>query len=600
MRPEPALLLAIAIATISLSLSSIAYGACEGSISQNVPAVVGDGGGLVNVSISLTSGPGQVYVTVFPRTGVMTQDSIEQAVSYAYGLAHVEEGCDVLVDFGANPSTSYIDGPSAGTALTVMTYALLENRTLRNDTVITGTIEQDGQVGPVGGLYEKAKGAATKGARYFITPVESIYEMMMLHKMEEQYGIRMLQAQRVEEVIGFMVDNRSIGQESLEVPARDVPDVPPYDSSGMEAFKPVADRMVGLEGGLAASVEGSDNQSEAIRDFFKSEVERQDGIIAKGYFFTAANEAFLNYIDLSTINAIISGDPDLPRKKGDAGICLTGIQRPNLTDRNFEWVAGADERQGWAYERMESTETDDRMLTDEKYAKYNELMYAQAWCIVAKELVSAAPQDGTRINESAWKSIAGERISEARALNPIDAEYVKRLNIAQSNFDAGRYGAAIFDAVYVIENEEAAGEKPGDGNISMLIEEPRASLWGRIYQSHAAFLYAQNESGGAYRTARFAKGLDEATKQMIDGMEPLPANAPETPSEEPAVQVRVEDNTLMFAAAAAVSVFLFLVLLLLLTRRTHGADSAGFGKADRAKQKKGGAPVPGKSAWRQP
>jgi len=586
MRPEPAALLAIALFAISLTLGSMVSASCAGSISQHVPAVVGDGGGLVNVTISLAGGPGQVYATVYPRTGVMTQDSIEQAVSYAFGLAQVEEGCDVLVDFSANPSTSYIDGPSAGAALAVMTYALLENKTLRNDSVITGTIEPDGRVGPVGGLYEKAKGAAGMGAGYFITPVESVYEMMMLHEMEGQYGITIVQAQNVEEIIGFMLYNQSIEQEGLEVQGREVPDVPQYDASGMDAFGQVARAMVERERKLAASIEASDNESSAVRDFFSAEAKRQDGIIGKGYLFTAANEAFLNYIDMSTIDAMISGDPDLARKKGEAGICLTGIRRPPLTDTNFEWIAGADERQGWAYDRLESVKTDDRMLVDEKYARYNELMYAQAWCIVAKELVSAAPPGGVRINESAWKDMADSRISEARALNPIDEGYVERLNIAQSNYEDGRYGAAIYDAVYVIENMKAAGEKISDENLSALIAEPRERLWGRIYQSHAAFLLAQNESDGAFRTALFARGLDDATTEMIAAMEPLNETAPESARQAPEGE-GMQGNLPLLAAIAGISLFLLLILLLIMTRRTHGADSTGPLKAYRAKQKKG-------------
>ncbi|MCI0503736.1 hypothetical protein L0Y65_03425 [Candidatus Micrarchaeota archaeon] len=584
----PAALLAIAVFMASLGMGSAAFASCEGSISQFVPAVVGDGGGLVNVTISMAEGPGRVYTTVYPRMGVMTQESIEQAVSFAYGLSGTGETCDMLVDFGANPQTSYIDGPSAGTALAVMAYALLENRTLRNDTVITGTIEPDGSVGPVGGLYEKARGAAGMGAKYFITPVESIYEMMMLRGMEGQYGIRVVQARNVGDVIGFMTENRSIpdGEGGLEVVERGTPDVPQYDSSGILAFRRVAENMVELERGLASSIEDSGNESAEIRGFFEAEAARQDGIIEKGYLFSAANEAFLNYIDISTINAIISGGPDLARKKGEAGICLTGIRRPDLTDTNFEWVVGADQRQGWAYQRLEGTDIDESMLEDEKFAAYNELMYAQAWCVVAKELLGAAPPGGARISESAWKGIAEKRISEARALDLIDDDYVERLDIAQSNFDAGRYGAAIYDAVYVIENGNAAGWQPSEEEIGALVSEPRESLWGMVYQSHAAFLLAQNESSVAYRTAMFSAGLDAATADMADAAAAPDGSAPE--GAQDAQEAGGWGNyAIPVAASLGISIFLFLVLLLILTRRTHGAYGTRFGKADRAKQKKG-------------
>ncbi len=139
-----------------LALLSMGFAYCGGTIYKYVPAVVGSDGELVNVSMSLVQGTGTTYVSVFPRTGLMTQDSVDEAVAYARSLAQGGDGCDVLVDFGSNPSTNLIDGPSAGTALTVMAYSLLSGKPERDDAIITGTIDQAGDVGPVGGLYEKA------------------------------------------------------------------------------------------------------------------------------------------------------------------------------------------------------------------------------------------------------------------------------------------------------------------------------------------------------------------------------------------------------------------------------------------------------------
>ncbi|MFH0885457.1 MAG: S16 family serine protease [Candidatus Micrarchaeota archaeon] len=584
-------------AVLLLLIISLSWAACTGNITQRVPAVVGNGGGLINVTISLAQGPGQVYISVFPRSGVTTQESIEQAVSYAYSLAESDEGCDVLVNFGANPSTDYIDGPSAGAALTVMTYALLANKSLRNDTVMTGTIGPSGVVGPVGGLYEKAKGAAQMGAKYFITPVENVYEIMVLREIESSYGIKILQAGNIEEVIGFMAENRSIEQEGLSIRDREVPNIPDFESSGMESFEQIASRMVDTEESLANRINGSDGEDASIRGFYQSEVKRQRGLIEKGYFFSAANEAFLNYVDISTIAAVSSGDPDLPRKKGEAGICLTGIEMPSMTDRNFEWVVGADQRQGWAYEKLDSTDIEDKLLVDEKFAAYNELMYAQAWCLVAKELIGAAPGGGTKINESAWMGLAKARILSAREQDPQDEETIRRLNIAQDAFENGRYGQAIFDSVYVIETTKADMETPDEGNISALVSENRSSLWGKVYQSHAAFLLAQNQSSGAYRTVRLAIGLDEAAQDMIGAMEPL--KEPAKPAGKGTLEEELQDFTLPVILAGTISIFLFLVLLLMMTRRTHGTESKGPGKADRAEQEKGGAGVPGSNPRRK-
>ncbi len=582
-----------------------AFAACSGSISQYVPAVVGEGGGLVNVSMELVPGHGDVFITASPRTGVSTQESAEEAVAYARSSSGQGNGCDVLVSFGSNPSTDYIEGPSAGTAMAAMAFALLENRTMRNDTIITGTIEPGGEVGPVGGLYEKAKGASSIGASYFITPAESLYEMLLLRNVESQYGIHVLQARRVEDVIGFMIFNRTIAQGGLEVENREIPDAPPYDSSGISAFVPVVDRMIELEKGVSSTLPAEDNESALIRSFFENEISRQQAMLSKGYLFSAANEAFLDYIDSSTIRVILDGDADLPRKKGEAGICLSGIKSPAMTDVNFEWVAGADLRQAWAQDKIDSTPTDGNLLEDEKFVSYNELMYAQAWCEVAKGLVNASPQGGREIDESAWKPVAEEKLSQARALDIQDEDVAHRLEIAGNSFDDGRYGAATYDAVYVIATEEAAadgmtGASENESLLAQMLGESRTSLWGKIYQSHAAFLYTQNETAGAFQTALFASSLDDATAEMRASLE-YSQNAsgspgPQVPGEEGnesggqgGTGEAPEEGTLMILGfAAAISIFLFLILLLLLTRRKNGGNNGkGPRAADRAKQKKG-------------
>jgi predicted S18 family serine protease len=571
-------------------LSCIASAECTGNISQYVPAIMDDSSGsLVNVSVGLVPGGGQTYVAVWPRTGLMAQESMQQAVAYAYEMTGEEPACDVLIDFGAMPTTSYIEGPSAGTALAVMTYALLENRTMRNDTVITGSVDASGAVGPVGGLYEKASGAARMGASYFITPVENVYDILLLQEIEERYGMNVLQARTVEEVAGFMLDNESIEQEPLAATKREIPDVPYYDSSPLNAFRPVATVMVSMEQAVIGRISGEDDESKAVEEFYGNEAQRQQRLLDRGYLFSAANEAFLNYIEVSTIEVILKGDVDLPRKKGEAGICLSGIKRPVLTDSNFEWVIGADLREAWAQDKLNATEIDDKMLADESYVAYHELMYADAWCRVAKGLVSAAPSGGTAIDENAWKEIAETKIDEARSMDITDNELASRLNIAQESYGKGSYGAAAYDAVYVIENQRSddAADEEIEENTSILMMESRTSLWGRIYQSHAAYLYAQNETAGAYRTALFAKGLDEATAEMVQAMEPAQNATGNGAIEQPEPQETQDGMIFILGAIALISMLLFIVAVIVFTRRSYGSNGQRPGKAHGAKQKKG-------------
>ncbi len=649
MKPFPAA--ALVILFIAATAIPCFASDCQGSISQMVPAVMGEGGGLVNTTVSLAPGPGNAYAGVWPRTATSTQESIDDAVGYAYSLSG-HGPCDVLVMFSVPGAADYVEGPSAGAALAVMTYALLENRSLRQDAIMTGTIDSGGGIGEVGGLYEKARGAAFAGARYFITPVEGLYERMLLASVEREYGMTVLQARNAGEVISFMMDGVPISQEGFVVRNRPMPDLPPYPGGGLERFAPVALEMIALEkqaanalgtGTLASGTpataaeqqagtgptgagrpagagtgnatqrdagnatqgqdgRGMDNDTSLARDFFLNEAKRQERLLELGYAFSAANEAFLDYIEVSSIGAMTGGgDPDLPRKKGEAGICLSRITRPVMTDANFEWVVGSELREGWAELRLNLTGTEGRMTSDEKFAAYNDLMYAQAWCSVSGGLAAAAPAGGTPVDEGTLKELADAKLGEARSLQLSSADTKFKMDAATASYAKGRYGAAIYDALYVIAIDGAAhaggeaGENRSTGKAAAkdaaakLLNESRTSLWGRIYRSQGAYLYAQNDSAGALTILGFAKALDGATNEMRVALGT--GNATQGQDGSGMAREWTDHGNILPAgaaytlAAAGILIFL-LVIVLMIVRGTH---PKGTRKAAGAKQKEGRA-----------
>ena len=200
-----------------------------------------------------------------------------------------------------------------------------------------------------------------------------------------------------------------------------------------------------------------------------------------------------------------------------------------------------------------------KLLIEEKYVTYNELMYARAWCIVAESLLAAAPEEGIQLDESSWKDIAEERLTEAREAAS-EGGAMEKLESAERSFDNGHYGAAIYDSVYVIENSRAG--EIDDENLTLLVAEERVSLWGQVYQSHAAFLLEQNQSVAAYKTAAYAVGLDEATVEMAKAMIPILEEEEQVSEEEDIVP-------LILVAVGSIS-FLLIVLLLFMKRGKHG------------------------------
>ena len=155
-------------------------------ISQNaktlkVPAVDNQGKGVpVRLRVEANQGTGRILVDVESLFFfVDTQNSVRNARNVAAKISGLDPSKhDVLYVVEANASA--IGGPSAGAALTIATVAALKNLTLRDDVMITGSINHDGTLGPVSGIIEKATAAKQVGAVVFIVPltqgIEVTYE----------------------------------------------------------------------------------------------------------------------------------------------------------------------------------------------------------------------------------------------------------------------------------------------------------------------------------------------------------------------------------------------------------------------------------------
>ena len=72
-----------------------------------------------------------------------------------------------------------IDGPSAGALMTVGTMSALLGHKVKADATMTGTINPDGTIGPVGGIPHKIDGAAAKGKTLVLVPAGSRMSMDM-------------------------------------------------------------------------------------------------------------------------------------------------------------------------------------------------------------------------------------------------------------------------------------------------------------------------------------------------------------------------------------------------------------------------------------
>jgi len=92
------------------------------------------------------------------------------------------------------------DGPSAGTAITIAIYSVLNGLTIKHDVAITGEIDLIGNVTAIGGLEDKILGGIRAGVKKFLFPRENEREYKEFCEKNRYYeGIEFIMIERVQD-----------------------------------------------------------------------------------------------------------------------------------------------------------------------------------------------------------------------------------------------------------------------------------------------------------------------------------------------------------------------------------------------------------------
>ncbi len=497
-----------------------------------VPAVVGgQEGGLLDLDVSVAPGNGSIFSTVSPTVGLSTQQSEQQAVTEAFANLSVNrEDCDVAFALENDGSSGGVDGPSAGLAMTVALRAALTGKEIRPDVIITGAILPGGRVGDVGGLIDKAQAASRGGKHIFITSRQQLYESIVLHNLGRQYNFSTVQVKTLRQA--FDIATSPPGQifnDSVVLANRPVPANLTARSQTEEdkLFGQVALAInAQLEKEVAA---GATGPLAPYQQYFQTEIAQNRRLVELGYSYTSANNAFLSETDADFLSTP-ARSLDVGGEMGAVGDCLSRLPAVAATDRNYEWVAGANARQAWAAQKVQDIRESQAGAdgsSEEKYAAVRELYYARSWCEAAGYMLKEAktlggrPMDAARLEAQARADVkragtAGGDIGQSDA----DAQW--HLKVANASLENGDWLAAIYDAAYSSGAQQAVAEESnaGERNLTNLTNElaaaPMQTLWGRTYQSQGIYgQAASRQSGGNGSDAHLVLRLAAA---MEDGM----------------------------------------------------------------------------------
>jgi predicted S18 family serine protease len=182
--------------------------AIKGDLKLLAVSEQGDGyiGSLADLELEIKQGSGRIFIDSFPLTKLDTQISTRFAKEVA--CDYLDMNCNNYDFFYViRGSASLIGGPSAGSALTTLTIALLENEKIKDDVVITGTINSGGFIGPVGGIKEKIIAAQEANLSKVLIPFGSSLtdDLNMTFNLTD-FDIEVIEVSHISEVLPHFFD----------------------------------------------------------------------------------------------------------------------------------------------------------------------------------------------------------------------------------------------------------------------------------------------------------------------------------------------------------------------------------------------------------
>jgi predicted S18 family serine protease len=130
----------------------------------------------IQVRVQPAATPGQLRVGFFQEEVEGTGQQWQSSGWIAVLLGSMLNGVNPTDYEFSFSSGGWIDGPSAGGLMTVGVLAALRGADVRGDVSMTGTINPDGTIGPVGGIPHKIDGAAKAGKKLVLVPIGQRYD----------------------------------------------------------------------------------------------------------------------------------------------------------------------------------------------------------------------------------------------------------------------------------------------------------------------------------------------------------------------------------------------------------------------------------------
>ena len=521
------------VLVFSLVFFSFGARSCFALSSLSMPAMDSTGKGiLTTTSARLVSDSGGVFLDTTPFSSVETQQSAETAAKLAARKAGADLESNALL-YSVHAPAEIIDGPSGGVAFALLAYAEFSGKTLRSDIAATGSIEQDGSVGKVGGVAEKLEAVHEAGLKIFLIPLgQGVQTGVDLRRLGEQWEMQVIEIANLDEAIAIAFT--PTGSQAVAPKHETKPlvltaiDALPESQS----MRFLAENEIEALAATASELsKKSDNSSALVASALRDALNSSRELLAKNYYYSAANAAFVARVAADSFFTANYSKQEF----ADAVSALAAetnasfeqkIDSQNMRESNWEMLVGARLRYAWAAAKAAELE-EKAPLAAKPLPFVEDYASALAWLEASRSMADAASANaasanasGAEFNEFNARSEANALITKANAslASSYDADAEWHLGVAEDSFSQGSYAAAAFDACFALgfSQARAKAEKTfGEEDFAALLGNASAlrgfkSMWAQLYYAHSLYNIAE-----ANRTSDFAYSLNALELQEL-------------------------------------------------------------------------------------
>jgi len=459
-----------------LLLISFAFAQCSGNYTLELPAYLSNGKGtLIPVSVELSEG-GDLLLSLNIDVGESTMKSIRDA--YSYALSRSGRKCSLTIHFPEE--LERVDGPSGGAYLAISFLYLLTNPSmlsLLRNVSITGAVDEDGNVYPVGGLYEKAKASLSEGKGIFIAPITSRLESFLLDQLPIEY----YHISHVGEITPILEGKMAPGAPHLFqefLPERNL------STDSISFFQPLYEGIKERYLSLLSSL----SLDEPYATYYRKVGEKAEEVAERGYYYTAANELFLKLSELYAISSYSEGK-EVEDVAEEVAECLSSYEFPNYTEEGYEWAGGSILRYYRAKATYDAVVGDNSPSTYYTMEQMARLSDAHQWCLLAKELAQHAT--GSPIPQDPLKEEADELLQRLKG-----QEVEGIIPYALKEYSEGHYLTVLYLLRPMLWEDSAYYKND--------------SLWYAVYHSQAEYLQDEDLERYARVYGSIAKDVEDA------------------------------------------------------------------------------------------